>query len=318
MKHIKKITQTLIIIVAIAAMLVSCDMLGGSAAESVSVTYVYNNGEEDRTEQAELLTFGAPDEPTRAGYKFVGWCTDSELTEFYSFSIKPKDGTVLYAKWEPDYEYLQREVTTRGVLANVKVETLSPDIFASKSTQGSGIIFLSKNGYCYALTNYHVTAGAYDGFGRYIVTDAYGNDYTAEYVGGDVNYDLAVVRFRTGSGVKLQTLKIDARIPSNNEVLICLGTPNGRLNTVTYGNAENYKSVDIGGDKTESNVGFDVLWLNAYAEHGSSGCAILDTDLDVVGITYAVATDKSGEFKFTLAVPAEKINEFLGSLGIAG
>ena len=53
-----------------------------------------------------------------------------------------------------------------------------------------------------------------------------------------------------------------------------------------------------------------MLWLDTYAEHGSSGGMVLDTDLEIIGIVYAVAT-ADGKFKYSLAVPTEKINEFL-------
>ena len=63
-------------------------------------------------------------------------------------------------------------------------------------------------------------------------------------------------------------------------------------------------------------IGFDVLWLDCYAEHGSSGGAVMDTDFDIVGITYAVASDKFGNFKYSLAIPSEKIIEFLNKYGV--
>ena len=319
MRSIKKVTLLFLIITALLTLLISCELFGSSASGSVSVTYVYNN-EESYTEEVSLSRFSAPDEPKRTGYKFIGWCTDPELTEFYNFDEKPSRDITLYAKWDTDYVYLQREITTKAVLSNVKVETETSSISASgtsaKITQGSGVIFHNFADYYYVITNYHVTEGKGGYFKSYYVTDACGKRYNADFISGSADYDLAVLKFRSASGENLQVAKIDERIPSNRETLICLGAPNGRFNTVTYGGAVNYKAVDIGGNKKESNVSFDVLWLDAYAEHGSSGCAILDTDLEVVGITYAVATDQNGEFKYALVIPAEKINEFLATTGI--
>ena len=43
-----------------------------------------------------------PADPTRAGYKFVGWYTDEELASEYDFSLVLDDDLTLYAKWEKD------------------------------------------------------------------------------------------------------------------------------------------------------------------------------------------------------------------------
>lgn len=40
-----------------------------------------------------------PADPTRSGYKFLGWYTDSKYTESYDFSAKITDDITLYAKW---------------------------------------------------------------------------------------------------------------------------------------------------------------------------------------------------------------------------
>jgi uncharacterized repeat protein (TIGR02543 family) len=40
-----------------------------------------------------------PDNPTRAGYTFVGWCSDAELTVFWNFTRPVTKPMTLYAKW---------------------------------------------------------------------------------------------------------------------------------------------------------------------------------------------------------------------------
>ncbi len=42
----------------------------------------------------------APTTPLNAGYRFVGWFSDKELTEKYVFSTMPEQNIKLYAKWE--------------------------------------------------------------------------------------------------------------------------------------------------------------------------------------------------------------------------
>jgi uncharacterized repeat protein (TIGR02543 family) len=49
----------------------------------------------------ELVT--EPPEPSREGFIFCGWYKDAEFTESWNFySDYADEGTVLYAKWEPD------------------------------------------------------------------------------------------------------------------------------------------------------------------------------------------------------------------------
>lgn len=41
-----------------------------------------------------------PQDPTRNGYKFLGWYRNQNLTTPYTFSVMPADNLTLYAKWE--------------------------------------------------------------------------------------------------------------------------------------------------------------------------------------------------------------------------
>ena len=46
----------------------------------------------------------APADPTRSGYKFLGWYTDEELTNKYTFSERLFENLTLYAAWEKTAE----------------------------------------------------------------------------------------------------------------------------------------------------------------------------------------------------------------------
>ncbi len=306
----RKVLITVLVLIALISVLSSCKKIDITEQSSVSVTYVYNNGDENKTEDVPLLGFKKPEDPEKDGYNFVGWCTDAELTDFYSFKEILKTDITLYAKWEVNQTELLEQVNTEAALFNVKVTAKSIDFLNKRTTQGSGVIFYKDSGFYYALTNYHVVYSELELGKKYYTYDVYGNEYDSEIIAGDPKYDLAIIRFPQKSGIKLSVAKIDKRIPSNKETLICLSSPSGRFNSVSFGNAVNYKSVEINNESGTSLIDFDVLWLDAYAEQGSSGGMVLDTDLEMVGIVYAVAT-ANGEFKYALAVPAEKINEFL-------
>ena len=306
----RKIIILLIILITLVSALTSCKKIDITEQEGASVTYVYNNGDENKTEDIPLLGLKKPEDPKKDGYNFIGWCTDAELTDFYSFKGVPQTDITLYAKWEINQTELLEQVNTEAALFNVKVTAATIDILNKRTTQGSGVIFYKDSGFYYVLTNYHVVYSGLELGKKYYTYDVYGNEYNAEIIVGDPKYDLAIIRFPQKSGIKLSVAKIDKRIPSNKETLICLSSPSGRFNAVSFGNAVNYKSVEINNESGSSQIDFDVLWLDAYAEQGSSGGMVLDTDLEIVGIVYAVATS-NGEFKYSLAVPAEKINEFL-------
>ena len=311
-----KILFALMLTVLAIAVCISCDTIKVPENVSVSVTYVYNNGDDNKTEQVLSFSFAKPDDPKRDGYEFVGWCTDRKLENFYNFEQPPQSDITLYAKWDLDYERLVRDIGTDASLAGVKIKVETGTLFSSSTSQGSGVIYKYQNGIYYVLTNYHVVEDAADSYGIYYVYDAYGNEYRAFYAAGDPAYDLAVLYFESKRSTELAVADIDERIPSNTEQLICISSPGGRYNSITLGKALRYEKANVGSDSGTSMIDFEVLWLDCYAEHGSSGGAIMDTDFDIVGITYAVATDKFGNFKYSLVIPAERIGEFLNSNGL--
>ena len=60
-----------------------------------------------------------PISPTKTGYNFIGWFTDSDLTEEYEFSstdTMPAQNFTLYAKWEKQVFSVQFNLTTLGAV----------------------------------------------------------------------------------------------------------------------------------------------------------------------------------------------------------
>ncbi len=65
-----------------------------------TVTFKSNGGTSvDSQSVAGGKTAAKPTDPTRSGYKFAGWYTDSALTKAYDFSAAVVDDLTLYAKW---------------------------------------------------------------------------------------------------------------------------------------------------------------------------------------------------------------------------
>lgn len=65
---------------------ITFDSNGGSAVASVTADY------------GTALT--QPEDPTRTGYTFRGWYTDTALTKAFLFTTMPAEDVTLYAKWE--------------------------------------------------------------------------------------------------------------------------------------------------------------------------------------------------------------------------
>ncbi len=66
---------------------IAFDSNGGSLVESLTQDYA--------------TTVIQPNDPTRQGYTFGGWYSDSSLTNAYTFTTMPAQNITLYAKWNP-------------------------------------------------------------------------------------------------------------------------------------------------------------------------------------------------------------------------
>ena len=314
---IKRSALFFVLLIILLCLIVSCGE--NDAISEVEITYVFGNGMDNKVVKISKDNFDVPADPKTDGYTFIGWCTDEERTSFYNFDNFPNGDIKLYAAWCLDYKMIGEQLNTYAMKFNVMIRSvhyLSGAFFASETSQGSGVIYKESDGYYYALTNAHVLIKSDEYiYNSYTVYDCFGNSYAAEYIVSDRDYDLGVLRFKKSE--TLSIARIDERIPWKNETLISMGSPQGMLNTITYGDIYSYKTLDpssSGG--IDNSIDFAVLWHKAYANHGSSGGALLDSKLELIGINFAVATNMSGDFLYCFAVPSVKINEFLEINGI--
>ena len=67
-----------------------------------NITFKYNNGEPDTVTQIHAGDFvPRPQSPTKPGYSFIGWYTDTTYTTAWNFEVdRPTDDITLYAGWE--------------------------------------------------------------------------------------------------------------------------------------------------------------------------------------------------------------------------
>ncbi|MBQ8380969.1 MAG: trypsin-like peptidase domain-containing protein [Clostridia bacterium] len=294
--------------------------VGGESVPPVpqyyTITYVYGNGEDDKTVEYKADEISKPNDPERRNYIFLGWCKDSELSSYFDFDSTLTQNIKLYASWICDYQALTERVSREAMKFNVKIVADFYIIGSNtiSSMQGSGAIYyLDENGYYYVLTNNHVADISEKYYKtEYIVYDMYGNEYAGELIANDASYDLAVLRFKKSDKVTLATASIRLGEHEEEALTVSLGAPRSQFNNLSFGKVLKHDIVNMGASSDPtSQITFTVIWHNSYVDHGSSGGALINEDLEIVGINYAAATDNEGDFSCGFAVDSLKIKEFL-------
>lgn len=187
-----------------------------------------------------------------------------------SVQVKKVDGQT---KMEPAEVYAS--VVNSSV--SINCSATSANIFGQQTqtaSSGSGFI-ITEDGY--VVTNYHVVSGA----SSVQVTLYNGDAYDATVIGGDSDYDVAVLKINA-AGLQPVTLGESADVNVGDTVL-AIGNPLGELTfTMTAG----YISAldrEITPDRTPINMLQTDVAINA----GNSGGPLFDMDGNVIGMTTA-------------------------------
>ena len=215
-----------------------------------------------------------------------------------------------------DYESLINDTSANAMLFNVMVvsEHTPVSIFGygtKEMSGGSGVIYRKDGGRYYALTNDHVVSTDKDASYRseYFIYDAFGNKYTAQLVARDESCDLAILTFKGSAEVELGTVKLASENPTEETKIISLGNPGGKFNSISLGEVLGMREVEP--ENGEDKIYFPVLIHSAPLDHGSSGGALLNYNFELVGVNYAKGNSEGAEREFGLAIPIEKVMEFL-------
>ena len=312
-KTMKKLFISLFIIIQIL-------VLSSCLEERAEYTVTFVDGER----QASGVFFSGdtlvyPDEPTRENYIFAGWSYDEDEISYAPLSLKVDGDITLYAVWEYDYRAVSETVYTDYIKINVAVtSTCYNQIFGTAVDQvmsrGSGVIFDSDSKYYYVLTNNHVTerVAGYS-HAKYTVEDCYGNSYTATLLASSAAYDLAIMCFAKGE-CELKCAEFATADADVGDLIISLGQPSGVANALTFGEVRDIANVLADGSGLSDEIEFEVIWHDAYLNHGSSGGALLDDTLSLVGVNFAIVTNSDAEeFIYGMSVPLEKVIEFLNT-----
>jgi Do/DeqQ family serine protease len=180
-----------------------------------------------------------------------------------------------------------------------------PKQYQQKGTSlGSGFIF-DKEGYI--LTNFHVVDGAEE----IKVSLLDGTEYKAEYIGGDKELDIAVLKIDP-KGSDLPVLEFgDSDKIKIGEWAIAIGNPLGFQHTVTLG------VVSAVGRKIPKpdNSGYytNLIQTDAAINPGNSGGPLLDIHGQVIGINTAIIAP-SEAMNIGFAIPINTAKRFIDSI----
>ena len=174
-----------------------------------------------------------------------------------------------------------------------------------QNSLGSGFIFDSDG---HILTNEHVVRGAE----KIKVTLFSGKIYDAEYIGGDSEMDIAIIKITNENGSDFPYLEFgDSDNLQIGQVAIAIGNPLGFQHTVTTG----VVSATERQIPKPDNSGYytNLIQTDAAINPGNSGGPLLNIHGEVIGINTAIVNPTSGT-NLGFAIPINDVNMFIEDL----
>lgn len=236
------------------------------------------------------------------------------------------------------YKTLIRKVTNEALPSNLKiirsVETKSENVTGTSFKAGfSGVVIGSEGDTYYALTARHalleednseniefVVLG-YDeqninefvkSGGKFLgVVEYYELFPRAEIVYSSEQYDLALIRFTTDK--KYLVLPIASESPKGGETIVSMSNVHEERNVITIGKIKRGERVKFGDDL--ANNEYPMVLHTASCSMGSSGSALLNQNLEIVGIELGGNENIFRRFISGMMMPSDRILEFLGESG---
>lgn len=180
---------------------------------------------------------------------------------------------------------------------------------------GSGVVYKynpEMDGY-FIITNYHVVYEAEEGISEEIYVCLYGNEYAegkipAEYVGGSMNYDIAVLFVENCDIIKKSAIACvdvaDSNKVSVGDTSIVVGNARGEGISASKGIVSvDSQSLEMTGADDETTIKFRVMRTDASINVGNSGGGVFNDKGELIGIVNA-KTVVSGVEGFGYAIPS--------------
>lgn len=215
-------------------------------------------------------------------------------------------GTTINVQGGPNYDIDISPNSSTNMIAASKALLSSVSIITSTSA-GSGVIYKldKEKGDAYIITNYHVVYDNNNSINSEINAYLYGmeaSEYAigATYVGGSMNYDIAVLKV-TGSTILMQSNAAAVKVANSNDVAIldtaiAIGNPEGNGISATVGcinvDSENI-SVGFQVYNRVQYVNLRVMRTDAAVNSGNSGGGLFNDKGELIGIVNAKDADSS-------------------------
>lgn len=253
------------------------------------------------------------------------------LTAIFLPSIK------LFLKQTMNSEFIEK-AGKYALSANIKIVQLKYKNDGNSSSiavsaGASGVIIRKEGNKYYALTAEHVIAESDDIDKTRIIVMGYDDfDYAdvlskGEKFQGIANYyeqfpeasveyssdkyDLAVISFISNEAYTV--LPIADEIPRYGDSVACISNPYGKRNIITAGKIISRRPSPFGDEA--GNMQYPVIKHTAIISAGSSGSALLNEDLEVVGINIGGNENMFRQFISGMAMPNDRIHAFLKEWG---
>jgi len=235
----------------------------------------------------------------------------------------------------PNYEDLDftERVRNEVISANILLVIASEESGATNYSAGhSGVIYQRDGEKYYALTALHGISFDLDESRPRIIILGYDQPTYNEYVRTgesmglssyysrfpdavleyyDVAYDLAVISFFSEN--EYAVLSIASQLPEYNEPVAAIGNPHEySRNIITTGRIVSRNPVPF--RITDGRIQYDVIEHTAEISDGSSGSALLNEDLEIIGINLGSTGNIFSGFLKGAAMPCDRILEFLSNI----
>lgn len=271
-----------------------------------------------------------------------GLYNEDEFTKFLEDYLSIEAG-------DDSYQYATNKALLSAVTVYVEQPTQSLGWYGhiTNDTQigcGGGVIYKMDDEYSYIITNYHVvyySASMTDNkIGKNIYIYQYGVDedivkyedvlnddgyplvefnggaVKCEYLGGSMNYDIAVLRVSTQD---LLANNADARAVdiadgySVADTAIAIGNPEGEGFSVTKGIVSvESENLTMQGADEESIITFRVMRIDAAVNGGNSGGGLFNSNGELIGIVNAkgvYSSDNTPLDNYAYALPVDNITK---------
>jgi len=197
--------------------------------------------------------------------------------------------------------------TSKGLRSSVSIFCTFGTENSQYYSAGSGVIFKldKRNGKAFIITNYHVVYDKNEGISKEIGVYLYGGEYSeaeinATYVGGSLNYDIAVLYIEDSEIIK-NSCAVAVDVADSDNIFV------GQT-AIAIGNAEGYglsassgvisvdsEYIDMIAPDEITQVSFRVMRIDTAVNHGNSGGGLFNAQGKLIGIVNAKIIDEHVE-----------------------